>query len=55
MQPGTRVNGSQHPPGRDHVGGIRRSQVHDTGAVGVQRHDQEAHQVVEVQHPHRLR
>ena len=55
IQPGPRVGGSQHSPCGDHVDGVRGGEVHHTGAVGVQRGNQEAHQVVDVQHPHRPR
>ena len=55
MQPGTRVDGPQHSPRGDHVDGVRGGQVHDARSVGVERRHQEAHQVVQVQHPHRLR
>ncbi|CAG7203540.1 hypothetical protein PICSAR25_04126 [Mycobacterium avium subsp. paratuberculosis] len=55
VQPGTGVGGAQHPPGGDQVDGVRAGQVHHAGAVGVEGRHQKAHQVVEVQHPHRLR
>ena len=55
MRPGTRVNRSQQPPCGDHVDGVRGGEVHDAGAVGVQRQNHKAHQVVEVQDAHRLR
>ena len=51
----TRVGGSQQPPRGDHVGGVRGGQVNDAVAVGADGQQQEANQVVEVQHPHRLR
>ncbi|CFE39638.1 Uncharacterised protein [Mycobacterium tuberculosis] len=43
-----RVHGSEQPPRGDHIGGVRGGQVNDTVAVGIQRQNQEADQVVEM-------